>query len=260
MLSIISPAKTFATKGKKPIACPIPVTRPKFLADSLPIVEATLALDKDYLGQQLSLTPKMRDEAYRTWRTFVSGEEPPKASMLLYSGMVFKKLSGATLSAEDWLWAQEHLLICSFVYGLLRPSDGILPYRMEGTADLAWGHETPLFHYWRSRLTDYLIERICASGGTLLYLASEEMKQLFHWGQVERAVRVITPRFLTQTADGTLKQIVIYTKMARGSMARHVIEKRLEHPDPLKDFSPEGFVFSAEHSAQDEWVYILPAH
>ena len=82
------------------------------------------------------------------------------------------------------------------------------------------------FDYWRDRLTPYLIEEVKRAGGTLLFLASDEMRGLFHWAEVERAVRVITPTFLVRQPTGRLKQIVVYTKMARGAMAGEVIRQR----------------------------------
>ena len=94
-------------------------------------------------------------------------------------------------------------------------------------------------------------------GGTLLYLASDEMRQLFHWAEVEKAVRVITPNFLVRQPDGRLKQIVIYTKMARGSMAGEVLRRRIETEEELRQLTPEGFVYAPEHSTEREWTFIL---
>lgn len=256
MISIISPAKTFASKIKKGAYSP-ELTLPQFIEASRPIVEATLALDKEYMAKQFGLSPKKADEAYRDWRAFISSTTQDQPTLQLYSGMVFKKIDAASFSESDWLWANEHLLVCSFVYGLLLPTDGIRAYRMEGTANLAWDREESVFEYWRDKLTPLLISRVQASGGILFYLASEEMKQLFHWAEVERSVRVISPRFLTREPSGGLKQIVIYTKMARGAMARHIIQNRIEDPEQLRAFSPEGFSFSSELSQGNEWVYVL---
>ncbi|MDO4691876.1 MAG: YaaA family protein [Porphyromonadaceae bacterium] len=256
MVSIISPAKTFATKVKKGTYTP-DLTQPQFIEASRPIVEATLALDKACMVKQFSLSPKKADEAYRDWRAFISSTTQDAPTLQLYSGMVFKKIDSASFCASDWLWANEHLLVCSFVYGLLLPTDGIRAYRMEGSADLGWDREESVFEYWRDQLTPWLISRVQASGGTLFYLASEEMKQLFHWAEVERSIRVISPRFITREPSGKLKQIVIYTKMARGAMVRHIIQNRIEDPEKLREFSPEGFVYSGELSRGDEWVYIL---
>ena len=155
--------------------------------------------------------------------------------------------------------AGERLRMTSFVYGLLRPSDQIRPYRMEGGIHLPLcGEGERLFDYWRDRLTPLLIEEGKRQGGTLLYLASEEMRQLFHWAEVERQLRVLSPTFLTVQPDGRHKQIVIYTKMARGTLAGEVIRRGLTTEDEVKACSPEGFCFAPEHSTERDWTFLLP--
>lgn len=98
----------------------------------------------------------------------------------------------------------------SFVYGLLRPSDLIRPLSYGGTAHIPGIGEGRIFDFWRDRLTPLFIEEVKRRGGTLLYLASDEMRQLFHWAEVEEggAGDHLT-NFLVRQPDGRLKQIVI---------------------------------------------------
>ena len=183
MLLLISPAKTF--------------TQRKRLAAHFTerIIAQSLRLSAEELGRALGLSPKLGEEVYRRQRSFFDEGTPEQQALLSYSGMVYRKLDAPTLSAEEWHYATEHLLMTSFAYGLLCPSDLIRPYRMEGTVRLAELGEGRLFDYWRDLLTPVLIERGQACGGTLLFLASDEMRGLFHWEEVRRALRVITPSF-----------------------------------------------------------------
>ena len=66
----------------------------------------------------------------RFMRFFEEMESLP--AILAYHGQAYKHLKAETLKAEDLQFAQQKLWITSFLYGLLRPLDGILPYRMEG--------------------------------------------------------------------------------------------------------------------------------
>lgn len=250
MHCIISPAKTFAKKASGPAT-----TEPTFLSASKPIVEQALVMTPEDFAREMKLSPKMVSEARAMWQGFVEGTSPMAASLAMYSGMVFKKVNAKGFSPEDWAWAEQHLSICSFVYGLLSPSTAIRPYRMEGTVRLSDGQR--VFDYWRDMLTTELIRRVQASGGTLLYLASEEMKQLFHWAEVERAVRVIYFDFWTRQADASLKSIVIYCKMARGTMVNAVIKQRLTDAEALKALCPEGFVYEPSLSQDNTWAYVL---
>lgn len=254
MYTIISPAKTFERKlGAEP-RLPRP-TPPELEGYARPIIEAALGLTLQELGRDLRLSPKLAQEARHDWLAFAGGERNPQKALELYSGMVFRKIGARGFSPELWAEADTRLGICSFVYGLLRPSDGIRPYRMEGDLRLEDGRR--VFDYWRDLLTPRLIERTRERSGVLIFLASEEMKQLFHWDEVERALRVITPTFMTRTPEGGLKQIVIYTKMARGEMAGSIIRERLDSPEALQTLTPADFVYQPERSSEREWIYVL---
>lgn len=255
MLTLLSPAKTFTAPSKvpKPLVRP---SQPSLLAEASPIIEQALSLRTEELGKILKLSSKLALEAHQHWLRFVEAETTSAPAALVYSGMVFKKLNAKAFNRKDWEYASEHLRFTSFVYGLLSPLDAIKPYRMEGHLHIA-KQERSVFEYWRNHLTPLLIEQTQRMGGVLCFLASEEMKQLFHWAEVEHAVRIITPTFLTRQADGSTKQIVIYTKMARGLMARSIMLERIEHPEELKRLMPEGFIYHDELSSPNELVYIL---
>ena len=255
MFLLISPAKTFATKAKVP--CDLTMTSPRFLEEARTIMASVLRLSREELASMLQLSPKLRDEVYARLRTFFDPEVIEMPAALSYTGMVFRKLSPSTFAAEDWAYAAEHLRITSFVYGLLSPETAIRYDRMEGAVQLPDLFDGRLFDYWRDRLTPYLIEAVKRAGGTLLFLASDEMRGLFHWAEVERAVRVITPTFLVRQPTGRLKQIVVYTKMARGAMAGEVIRQRLEDEEALRMLTPEGFVFAPEESTDRDWTFVL---
>ena len=91
-----------------------------------------------------------------------------------------------------------------------------------------------LFDYWKPLLTDVLIDSVQADDGVLLYLASGEMKRLFDWARVERTVQVISPEFRVMQGDKQ-KTIVVYAKMMRGALTRHVLTYRIARPEDLRD-------------------------
>lgn len=251
---IISPAKTFAKKAPK-LAIHLETSPPCFMDEAGPIIEQALLMGPEDFAREMKLSAKMVLEARMAWQAFAEGSSPEEATLLMYSGMVFKKIDAKTFSRDDWAFAQKHLSICSFVYGLLSAQSAIRPYRMEGHVHLASGER--VFDYWRDRLTAELIRRVQTSGGTLIYLASEEMKQLFHWSEVERAVRVIYFDFLTRQPDATLKSIVVYCKMARGAMVRAITKGQIGDAEALKALMPEGFVYDPIRSTENNWVYTL---
>lgn len=113
-----------------------------------------------------------------------------------------------------------------------------------------------MYNYWKGKLTEIFIEEIQKAGGILMNLASQEMKLLFEWKEVERQVRVITPEFYTWK-NNKLKTIVIYTKMARGEMAKMILRNRIEDPEEVKQFDWEGCTFDPVRSRGDNRVFTL---
>ena len=114
-------------------------------------------------------------------------------AILAYHGQAYKHLKAETLNVDDLNYSQRKLWITSFLYGLLRPLDAILPYRMEGNVELPSGEGQNMFGFWKSRLTDVLIDSVKADGGILVHLATEEYQHLFDWHRVRKEVRVVQP-------------------------------------------------------------------
>ena len=169
-------------------------------------------------------------------------EKPKLPAILTYHGQAYKHLKAETLTADDLNYSQGKLWITSFLYGLLRPLDGILPYRMEGLVELPSGEGLNLFEFWKSRLTDMLIDSVKADDGILVHLATEEYQYLFDWQRVRKEVRIIQPLFYVRKGND-LKIQAVWAKTCRGAMTRFIIENRISNPDDLAAFLYEGFEY-----------------
>jgi len=186
-------------------------------------------------SHQIALQNKMRFMHFFDAR----GQLP---ALFAYHGQAYKHLKAETLTVDDLNTAQHQLWITSFLYGMLRPLDGILPYRMEGNVELPSGGGKTMFAFWKSRLTDLLIDAVKADDGILLHLATEEYQHLFDWQRVRREVRIVQPLFYVRKGQD-LKIQAVWAKTCRGAMTRFVIMNRLSKPEQIKDFSYEGFSF-----------------
>ena len=203
----------------------------------------------------LRVNAKIAAENYIRYQDFCSEDNLLVPAIGAYTGAVFKRIAPKDFTTDDFLFAQEHLRITSFLYGLLRPLDGIRPYRLEGDVRLPENGGVTMFDYWKPLLTDVFIEDVKRQDGVLLNLASAEMKDLFDWKRVEREVRVITPEFRVWKGDKPAT-VVIYAKMCRGEMTRFFIKNRITHPEQLKSFSWEGFTFDEGRSTDHQWWFI----
>ena len=197
-----------------------------------------------HVNQEIALENQLR---YHRFHDEESNELP---AILAYTGIVFKRLGTDSFTQNDFLYAQQHLYITSFLYGLLRPLDNIRNYRLEGNVTLPDNDGLTVFDYWKKRLTDQFISSIHADDGILVNLASEEMKKLFDWKRICKEVQVITPEFRIYK-NGKMKNIVIYTKMCRGEMTRYILKNRLSQPEELNSFTWEGF-----HWDEDKKLFI----
>ena len=196
-----------------------------------------------------------RDMALENWKRFRSFHDNSirQPAAFCYDGMVYQRLAPETLSDSELRYANDHLMISSFLYGILRPLDIINKYRLEGNVILPNNNSKSMFDFWKPIITDWFINKIKADDGILIYLASDEMRNLFDWKRVKSEVKVITPTFKVDK-NGKLKTIVIYTKMCRGAMARYIIKNRITNIDELKSFEYEGFSID---DSNEEWNYIL---
>jgi len=169
-------------------------------------------------------------------------DRPTWPAVLTYHGQAYKHLKAETLTAADLNYAQQHLWITSFLYGLLRPLDGILPYRMEGSVELPSGGGQTMLGFWKSRLTDVLIAAVKADDGVLVHLATEEYQHLFDWQRVRSEVHLVQPLFYVRKGHD-LKMQAVWAKTCRGAMTRFIIAHRLTTPEALQAFAYEGFAF-----------------
>ena len=163
-------------------------------------------------------------------------------AILAYHGQAYKHLKAETLTLADLNYSQNHLWITSFLYGLLRPLDAILPYRMEGTVDLPSGAGENMFGFWKTRLTDILIQAVKDDDGILVHLATEEYQHLFDWKRVCKEVHIVQPLFYVRKGNN-LKMQAVWAKTCRGAMTRFLIEQRIAKPDDICAFNDEGFAY-----------------
>ncbi|MEG0463716.1 peroxide stress protein YaaA [Bacteroides sp.] len=252
MLILLSCAKTMASSYRAHSSF---VSTPLFEKEASEIAFQMSQYTVDELERLLRVNSKIAVENYRRYQAFHAEDTCELPAVFAYTGIVFKRLAPTDFTDDDFQYAQDHLRLTSFCYGLLRPMDVIRPYRLEGDVRLPEPGNETMFAYWKEKLTDLFIEEIKAVGGVLCYLASDEMHDLFDWKRVEREVKVITPEFRVWK-NGKLATVVVYTKMSRGEMARFILKERIEDVELLKQFAWEGFEFDESLSDEKKFVFV----
>lgn len=197
--------------------------------------------DIETLSKELDCNRKLAAENWQRYQNFFAAAKRP--AILAFNGQAYKHLLAKTLSPEALDFGQKHLWITCFLYGLLRPMDGIVPYRMEHCVKLPLTGNKPINQFWKDKLTEVLIESVKADDGILIHLSTEEYEHLFDWKLVCEEVTVIQPLFYVRQNDGGLKMQAVWAKSCRGALVRFILQHQLANPESLQAFSHEGFTY-----------------
>lgn len=224
------------------------LTSPLFQSTANDLAAEMALMDIDELARQLDCSRKLAAENWKRYQDFGCAETMP--AILAYNGQAYKHLKANTLSDKALDFGQKHLWITCFLYGLLRPMDAIVPYRMEHCVSLQATNDKPVNQYWKDKLTDALIDSVKADDGVLIHLSTAEYEHLFDWKRVTDEVKVVHPLFYVRRPDGMLKMQAVWAKSCRGAMVRHILENEISAPEQLKGFSYEGFEYSPNHGEE----------
>lgn len=253
MIVFLSPAKLM---NQSPVVdAALPAATPLLFPEKTAVVVAALLqLSVEELMQQLGINRELAGLNYMRYREFAAPDRQLKPAVLAYDGVVYRKLDASTLSASAFEYAQDHLLIGSPLYGLLRPLDGLMAYRAAFALSLP-GLPGTLYHYWRPVMTMALAERACKQGNVIVDLSSQEISRAIDWKKIGANIEVIRPVFMENRPNGRFQTLAIYAKQARGSMARFLVDERISDPDDLPAFAADGYYYNNALSTRREPVF-----
>jgi len=252
MISILGPAKTI---DMSPHGVTEHYSSPFYPDRTGELVDRLRQYSVSRLKKLMSVSDKLATltfERYATWRSSYPAGEGQQA-LMAFSGEVFNGLKARSLSEEDLLFAQEHVRILSGLYGVLRPLDQILPYRLEMGTKLPNARGRNLYEFWQDIIPRRIAEDTEGQDSpVLINLASNE-----YFKSIQPAsfpYEIITPVFKESTGTG-YRNVTIYAKKARGMMLRFIIQNRINTPEYLKAFDEEGYYYNNDLSSQKDWVF-----
>ena len=255
MLTVLSPAKTFAPDGS---ARGLPTTVPRLGEDVEVLLARCRELSIETLKKLMRISDSLAELNHRRFREMslphvVANADP---CGLAFGGDVYRGLAAGSLSREALAWAQDRIRILSGLYGVLRPLDLIQPYRLEMGTRLANERGRDLYAFWGNRIAEALSDESRHGGAPiLLNLASNEYFRSVRPAALQ--LPVVTAVF-QELRDGKPRTISFSAKRARGLMARFIIENRVETPDGLRDFAAEGYRYQAGMSESHRLVFLRP--
>lgn len=253
MKLIISPAK------KMNLCDTLPSTGLPLLIDRSRLLATTLrSMGYEQLKALWGCSDRLARAAFEQLRFLApdSGWDEEGSALLTpaalsYEGIQYQSMAPSVMTTDQLTYLQEHLRILSGFYGVLRPFDGVVPYRLEMQARLACAGQKNLYGFWG----DALAQALAAETDVVVNLASVEYaKAVTPHLQGGQGVRVITCLFGDVRADGRFTQRATYAKMARGSFVRWCAENHIEDPGDFPAFDI-AYRLDEERSTPDTLIF-----
>lgn len=252
MLALISPAKTLDYESILPTE---KHSQARLLEQSQQLIDICRNLSSQNLIDLMKVSQKIADlnvQRFQDWHSEMSLPEARQA-IFAFKGDVYTGLDAYALNDVQLQFAQEHLRCLSGLYGLLRPLDLMLPYRLEMGTKLKNPFGQNLYEFWGNQITDLINHDLAEiNANYLINLASDEYYKSVNETKIKAKIIKIT--FLDQK-HGKYKIISFYAKKARGLMARYIIEKQAKTLDDLRQFDVEGYYFDTINSSESELIF-----
>ena len=220
---VISPAKKMNITDEFPCNATVPV-----FSDRADVLHGILKnKDIQELKTLWKCSDKLAEQNYQRLHAF-SPDQAVTPALLAYEGIQYQHIAPSVFTDAQWHYVNVHLRILSGFYGILKPTDKVIPYRLEMQAKLEAAKKNDLYEYW----SDTLYQSLLAEGMTeLVNLASAEYSKI--------------------KVKGT------QAKIARGEMVRWMADQKIESVSDIREFKELGYRFSPSHSTEDTYTFSL---
>lgn len=172
-------------------------------------------------------------------------------ALLAYEGIQYRYMAPGVFSTQEFDYIRDHLRILSGFYGLLRPFDGVVPYRLEMQAKLSVAGTKDLYEFWGDSIAALLTDE----SECILNLASKEYSIVVS-RHLSDNVNFINCSF-AEEAEGKLVEKGTMCKMARGEMVRYMAENQVADVRDIRNFDRLNYSFSAKYSDEKNYVFVL---
>ena len=254
MLMLLSPAKKLLTPEQAYLN---PTSNPIFSQKTAELAMLLKRLDQQGIARLMKISNDLATINYQRFQEFDQDDAKSIRSypaIFLFRGDVYKSLGVDQWDKESIDFAQSHLLILSGLYGLLRPLDQILPYRLEMGTKLANSCGNDLYAFWKQGVTAELNHQIVShTNPIILNLASSEYFSVIDQSLLKAPL--VTIHFKEQRGN-ELKVIGIHAKKARGAMASYINQDQIDDIDSVKQFNLLRYQYVDQQSDRNNLVFV----
>jgi cytoplasmic iron level regulating protein YaaA (DUF328/UPF0246 family) len=232
---VISPAKRLAANKSDSL---LEATIPVFKKEADHLAEQLAKLSTAELSSMMKVSESIAELNANRFRNWNKNDAVEKRAIFQFEGDVFKHLGAKDLNEDQIQYMNNNLRILSGIYGLLKPSDEMNPYRLEMGTRHNFSGSVSLYEFWGNKIAKELSDEL--GDAYLFNLASEE-----YFSSVSKFLnseKIINFRFLT-LSDGKAKVVGVIAKRARGEMAKYLIQNKVASNEGIEKFSALGFEF-----------------
>ena len=249
MKIILSPTKTMMNSQFK--IEDSPSSMPFFQKEAIHIHQLLKGFSKQKIKALMKLSENLNVQTINDIQLWDSEKSYKTPAVYAYQGTSFKFLEPLKWKLSDADYAQNHLLILSGLYGVLRPFDRINKYRLEMGLKFQLGSSKSLTQFWKDKMTTYF--NSLKENNYIINLASKEYSNILETSSLNST---IIDCVFYEKSNNSFKVIGNYSKAARGSMANFIVKNKLERIEDLKEFSELGYNFLSNESTNTKLVFI----
>lgn len=173
-------------------------------------------------------------------------------ALFSYEGIQYQYMGARVLSQDALEYLQDNLRILSGFYGILKPLDGVVPYRLEMQSKFINYKNKDLYEYWSDKIANNLFEET----DLIINLASKEYSKCVEkYLKNSPSTKFITCVFGEIKGDKVIEKGTL-AKMARGEMVRYLAENNICDLEGIKRFDKLDYKYSQEKSNENTYIFI----
>ncbi|MBC8587129.1 peroxide stress protein YaaA [Paratissierella segnis] len=245
MRIIISPAKKMNVDTDSLGYCQLP----QFIRDTEMLMEYLQRLSYENIKSIWKCSDKIAVLNYERLKNMDLCNNLTPA-ILAFEGIQYQYMCPSVFQTDEFIYLEKYLRILSGFYGILRPFDGVVPYRLEMQAKLNYDNFNSLYDFWNNKLADELF----SESNCIVNLASKEYSKCIS-NYLDDNIQFITCVFGEMIGKKVVEKGTP-AKMARGEMVRFMAENKIEDVEDIKGFNRLNYVFSDYLSDKNTYIFL----
>lgn len=249
MKIIISPAKQMKVDADTFDV----LSTPALLDKAIQIEKYLKSLTVDELRKLWHTNDKLFELNMDRLRKMDLKNEIQTPAILAFCGLQYQYMAPDLFTDNALEYIQEHLRILSSFYGVLRPFDGVVPYRLEMKAKAHVNGTKNLHAFWNDSWFNVLTQ----DDNLIINLASK-----MYASQVSRYIKNTKIKMVScvfgyyHPTKHKVIQDNTYAKMARGEMVRYMAENQIQDFHKLINFNDLGYEYSPDFSDENNLIFL----